>query len=30
MTDTEAARVRSLYAAVLTNTRPLLSTPYNR
>jgi xylulokinase len=30
MTDAEAARVRSLYAQVLTNTRPLLSTPYNR
>jgi xylulokinase len=30
MTDTEAAEVRALYAQVLTNTRPLLSTPYRR
>ncbi|MFI6675518.1 FGGY family carbohydrate kinase [Kribbella sp. NPDC050470] len=30
MTDAEAARVRSLYTQTLTNTRPLLSTPYNR
>jgi xylulokinase len=30
MTDTEAAHVRALYAHVLTNTRPVLSTPYNR
>jgi xylulokinase len=30
MTDTEAAGVRALYSQVLTNTRPLLSTPYNR
>jgi xylulokinase len=30
MTDTQAATVRNLYAQVLTNTRPLLSTPYNR
>ncbi|MEI8409021.1 MULTISPECIES: xylulokinase [unclassified Kribbella] len=30
MTDAEATQVRALYAQVLTNTRPLLSTPYNR
>ncbi|MFG1814696.1 xylulokinase [Kribbella sp. NPDC049174] len=30
MTDGEAARVRSLYAHVLSNTQPVLSTPYNR
>jgi xylulokinase len=30
MTDTEAAKVRALYAHVLSNTRPVLSTPYNR
>jgi xylulokinase len=30
MTDAEASRVRALYSQVLTNTRPLLSTPYNR
>jgi xylulokinase len=30
MTDAEAAHVRALYAHVLTNTRPLLSTPYRR
>jgi xylulokinase len=30
MTDAEASRVRTLYSQVLTNTRPLLSTPYNR
>lgn len=29
MTDAEAANVRALYAHVLTNTRPVLSTPYN-
>jgi xylulokinase len=28
MTDAEAAEVRALYAHVLTNTRPVLSTPY--
>jgi xylulokinase len=30
MSDAEAARVRALYGQVLTNTVPLLSTPYNR
>jgi xylulokinase len=30
MTDAEAAQIRALYNQVLTNTRPLLSTPYNR
>ncbi|GAB2683781.1 xylulokinase [Kribbella swartbergensis] len=30
MTDAEAATVRALYSHVLTNTRPVLSTPYNR
>ena len=30
MTEAEAAKVRSLYSHVLTNTQPVLSTPYNR
>ncbi len=30
MTDAQAAKVRGLYEQVLTNTRPLLSAPYNR
>ena len=30
MTDAQAAQVRALYEQVLTNTRPLLSAPYNQ